>query len=273
MRSSLARKLSVGAVVAAFGLGGIMTVGLSGTSAHGGVAHPDHIHTGSCPAPGDVVFPLTDLNDATGNVVGTGEATEVDVSVTTVQSSLADLVSSPHAIVVHESAENIGNYILCGNVAGPMMGDSDLPIGLAELNGSGAAGAALLHDNGDGTTNVSVYVTENEEGQGTPESGAATPGDMSGMDMGTPSESASPSAVEVDIQGFSYGDPITIPVGTTVTFVNKDATAHTVTDKGGTFQSNKIDPGASWSFTFDTAGTFNYFCEYHANMAGMITVQ
>ena len=152
-----------------------------------------------------------------------------------------------------------------------------LVVGLAELNNSGAAGVAVLTDKGDGTTDVSVYVTENEEGHGhdmasPTDGGAGTPADnMGGMDMGTPG--ASSGSVTVNIQGFSFGDPITIPVGTTVTFVNKDATAHTVTDKGGTFQSNKIDPGASWSYTFNTAGTYTYFCEYHANMVGTIIVQ
>jgi len=271
MRASLAKRLSVSVVVAAFGIGGVMTAGLSGTSAHGGVAHPAHIHNGSCPAPGDVVFPLTDVDAATGDVVGSANAVPVDVSSTTVQSSLADLVGSEHAIVVHESAENIGNYILCGDIGGPMMGTTDLPVGLGELNKSGASGVAWLHDNGDGTTAVSVFVTEGEEGEyGTPEAGG-----MDDMDMGTPdaSNGGNANAVEVDIQGFSFGDAITVPVGTTVTFVNKDATAHTVTDKAGSFQSNKIDAGASWSYTFDTAGTFTYFCEYHANMIGTITVQ
>ncbi len=40
-----------------------------------------------------------------------------------------------------------------------MMGASDLAIGLATLNDSGYSGVATLHDNGDGTTTVTVYLT------------------------------------------------------------------------------------------------------------------
>jgi len=64
-----------------------------------------------------------------------------------------------------------------------------------------------------------------------------------------------------------------VAVGTTVTFTNMDATAHTVTAKDGSFQSGSIAPGASWTHTFDTAGTFDFFCEFHANMSDTITVQ
>ena len=39
------------------------------------------------------------------------------------------------------------------------------------------------------------------------------------------------------------------------------------------FQSNRLDQSGSFSFTFDTAGTFEYHCEYHPNMHGTIVVQ
>ena len=261
MSASRAKRFGLGVVASAFLLGSATMLGP--VSAHEGVAHPAHVHTGTCPAPGDVVYPLADVAAATGDAVGSADAVPVDVSATTIEAPLADLVAEDYAIVVHESADNIGNYILCGDIGGMMMGESDLAIGLGELNESGASGIATLHDNGDGTTLVNVFVTEYEE------SG------MDDMDMGTPSSDASAdaSAVNVDIKDFSYGDPIEVPVGTTVTFTNQDAAPHTVTDKAGSFQSNKIDPGASWSYTFDTAGEFNYFCEFHANMAGTITVK
>src|SRR4051794_26086849 len=178
MRSSLARRVSAGVVVSALALGSLFSLGMSDSSAHEGVAHPAHIHDGACPTPGDVVFPLTDVTEATGNAAGSADYTDVDVSQTSVESSLADLVGSDHAIVVHESQENIGNYILCGNIGGPMMSDTDLAIGLAELNNSGASGVATLHDNGDGTTMVSVYVTQTDEAEdsdaeGSPEASPA----------------------------------------------------------------------------------------------------
>jgi hypothetical protein len=138
-------------------------------------SHPAHIHSGTCATLGDVVYPLNNvgsgMTDAGTPVastpMGPTSAIPVEVSVTTVQTDLDSIVSGEYAINVHESDENIGNYIACGDIGGNMMG-SDLAIGLGELNGSGYSGAAWLHDNGDGTTTVYVLLTESYEDMGTP---------------------------------------------------------------------------------------------------------
>lgn len=252
MRAPSLKRFGSIAVAIALLLGSVTVLGTVGTSAHEGTAHPSHVHDGSCPVPGDVIFPLADVAIPDGEVVGSGAAVPVDISVTTIESTLADLVAAPHAIVVHESAENIGNYILCGDIGGPMMGESDLPIGLAQLNESGAAGVAWLTDNGDGTTDVSVLMTEPTDDHGT-----------DGHDTGTP--------VEVSIADFSFGAAIEVPAGTTVTWTNNDSAPHTVTGDGG-LQSGKMDSGATYSFTFEEAGTFNYHCEFHGNMSSTISV-
>lgn len=130
--------------------------------------HPAHIHSGTCAELGDVVFPLSDVSSAImvdgtpmamDGMMGATDAIPVEWSVTTVPAALADIVASGHAVNVHESAENIGNYIACGNIGGTTMGTSDLAIGLGTLNDSGYSGIARLHDNGDGTTTVTVYLT------------------------------------------------------------------------------------------------------------------
>jgi hypothetical protein len=91
-------------------------------------------------------------------MMGASDAIPVEISTTTVQAPLADLTGEAYAINVHESMANIGNYIACGNIGGMMMG-SDLAIGLGTLNDSGYSGVAWLHDNGDGTTTVTVFLT------------------------------------------------------------------------------------------------------------------
>ena len=81
-------------------------------------------------------------------------------------------------------------------------------------------------------------------------------------------------AVAVAIQNFAFDPaPLTVPVGTTVTWTNLDSVPHTVTATGGAFNSSNLDPGAGWSFTFDQPGTYSYVCSYHPNMMGTITVQ
>ncbi len=66
---------------------------------------------------------------------------------------------------------------------------------------------------------------------------------------------------------------ITIPVGATVTFVNDDDDAHTVTSTNGFFDSKGLDTSGVWKYTFTKAGTFSYFCELHPFMKGTIVVQ
>ena len=86
-------------------------------------------------------------------------------------SSLDDLLGAEYAINAHESVDNIQNYIACGDLTGSPT-DGMLEIDLAEQNGSGLSGKAVLQDNGDGTTTVTVWLMHSNM-MGTPE---ATPG-------------------------------------------------------------------------------------------------
>ncbi|MAE43247.1 hypothetical protein CMO93_05725, partial [Candidatus Woesearchaeota archaeon] len=66
---------------------------------------------------------------------------------------------------------------------------------------------------------------------------------------------------------------VEIQKGTTVTWVNDDMMAHTVTSKDGLFDSGILQPGQEFSFTFDTAGDFPYQCDIHPmSMQGSIVV-
>ena len=156
--------------------GSIGAQGADATPAGESPAHPVHIHTGSCDELGDVVFPLNDLTarglttspETVAQLPGTPEITEEEVpdvvaqSATTVEASLSDIISGEHAINVHESPENIENYIACGNIIGPETGG--LQIELDELNDSGYMGIANLTDNGDNTTLVTVVLMRSETG-------------------------------------------------------------------------------------------------------------
>ena len=149
-----------------------------------GESHPAHIHNGSCANLGDVVAPLSNvsaeaMNNGTpmamgGSMMGSTNAIPVLSSVTTVDMAIADILNGEHAINVHESAENIGNYVACGDIGGMMIGQTDMLFGMAPLNNSGLSGVASLHDNGDGTTTVYVYLTKDIMSMGGG-SGGATP--------------------------------------------------------------------------------------------------
>ncbi len=66
---------------------------------------------------------------------------------------------------------------------------------------------------------------------------------------------------------------LTVPVGTTVTWTNEDDQIHTVTATDGSFDSGFLRQGESWSYTFDTAGEFEYSCTPHPWMRAKVTVE
>jgi plastocyanin len=83
---------------------------------------------------------------------------------------------------------------------------------------------------------------------------------------------AAPNTIE--ITNFSFAPAaLTVPVGTTVTWVNEDDEPHTVVDSDTLFKSHALDTGDKFSFTFTTPGKFQYFCTIHAHMVGMVVVE
>ncbi len=65
---------------------------------------------------------------------------------------------------------------------------------------------------------------------------------------------------------------IVVPAGTSVTWVNQGTLSMTVTSPDGLFDSDEIPPGSSYTTTFDTPGTFRYFCVPYPHMKGMVIV-
>jgi plastocyanin len=101
---------------------------------------------------------------------------------------------------------------------------------------------------------------------GTPDGGAT-----SAPDGDTTATAETGSTVTIDNYAFSPAS-ITVSVGTTVTWVNNDTTAHTVTADDGSFDSGNLAPGESFTYTFTSAGSFVYHCNYHPNMEGTVAV-
>lgn len=79
--------------------------------------------------------------------------------------------------------------------------------------------------------------------------------------------------VTVTIDNFTFSPAeLTVKVGTTVTWKNQDDIPHTVVS-AGKFKSKALDTDDSYSFTFSSAGDYNYFCSLHPHMTGMIKVE
>jgi amicyanin len=79
--------------------------------------------------------------------------------------------------------------------------------------------------------------------------------------------------LEVKIDNFTFGpQKLRVKVGDTVTWINQDDIPHTIVSTGK-FRSKALDTEDKYSFTFTTAGTFEYFCGLHPHMQGSIVVE
>ena len=78
----------------------------------------------------------------------------------------------------------------------------------------------------------------------------------------------------VAIDKFTFTAPeLTVPLGTTVKWVNHDDIPHNVVDKNKAFRSKVLETDGSFTYTFASTGTFNYFCGLHPQMVGKIIVE
>jgi plastocyanin len=103
-------------------------------------------------------------------------------------------------------------------------------------------------------------------------------GSGSGASSAPPSATtsgAAGAASRIVIKNFAFSPAsLTVRPGATVTVVNQDTTAHTVTSDGSkSFDTGTVGPGRSATFTAPkTAGAYPYICDIHQYMKGTLTV-
>jgi plastocyanin len=99
------------------------------------------------------------------------------------------------------------------------------------------------------------------------------------LSAGTPNvtantQQAAPVTAAVKIDNFSFEpQTLTVTVGTTVTWTNRDDIPHTSVSTEGVWKSKVMDTDEAFSYTFTKAGTFPYFCSIHPKMTGNVVVQ
>ncbi len=249
--------------------------------------HPSHLHKGTCDQPGEITIPLGNIgNDyinfwdpaATVESVGSESAVTVISASTPIDAPLSAFIDSEHMLMVHESEENLQNFIACGNVGGNLVNGTDLQFGIEPLNNSGVSGIAWLIDDGDGSSTLHVFLVGGEESEAVEPASEATPDTAAqeGEEQADgDSADGAATTLEVTIADFAFTPSnLEVSVGDTVTWTNTDGVPHTATQdpSGSGFQSGTIANGESFSFTFEEAGEFTYFCEFHPNMTGTIVV-
>jgi len=136
-------------------------------------SHPVHIHAGDCvnldPNP---AVPLNNIEPRGAGEEEEGEDAPAPQGILTAANvlySLTDdsefsfddeMLAESHAINIHESDDNIQNYIACGDIGGVVFED-ELVIALQPLNDSGYSGIAILtKDDDGGNVDVKIYLAE-----------------------------------------------------------------------------------------------------------------
>jgi plastocyanin len=123
---------------------------------------------------------------------------------------------------------------------------------------------------GGSTTTTTAAPVQTTAGDGS----ATTVGGGTDTTAGTDTTVGSDATNAVLIASFAFSpSSLTVKVGDTVTWTNNDSASHTVVADDGSFKSADLGQGASYQFTFKTAGTYTYKCSIHPSMTGTIVVQ
>jgi plastocyanin len=104
--------------------------------------------------------------------------------------------------------------------------------------------------------------------------GAATATALSAVVLPGWADNAAQGAA-VSIDNFTFGpQTLTVKAGTTVTWNNKYDIPHGIASANNAFTKSKaLDTDDSYSFTFTTPGTYQYFCYIHPHMTGTVVVE
>jgi amicyanin len=99
-------------------------------------------------------------------------------------------------------------------------------------------------------------------------------GCAAGITLGAAFAGAGQDKTAVKIDNFTFNpQSVTVKAGATVTWTNQDDIPHTVTATAKQFKSKTLDTDDTFSFTFATPGTYEYFCSLHPHMTGTIVVE
>ena len=146
-------------------------------------------------------------------------------------------------------------------VSVPMFGLAALAAGCGQVTGPTGTMAPAVSASAGGASESQVWVAPSNLG-----SPAAA---------SVPVVAASESQVrEVAIDNFSFNPPtVTVPAGTTISWVKHDDVPHTVTANDHSFSSKGLDTDVRFSRVFTAPGTYAYFCAVHPHMTGQVIVK
>ena len=240
----------------------IALIGSNPVTVEAGSTYTDAGATATDAYDGDLSSSITTTSDVDVNTVGTYTVTY------TVSDSSANSATASRTVNVVDTTAPVITII----------GANPVDVDLGATYSDAGATATDVHD-GDLTSSITVSSNVDTNTAGT-YTVTYTVSDAAGNQatetrtVNVIDNSNNPTTHYIDIQGYAFSpSSITINVGDTIVWTNYDSASHTVTSNDGTFDSGSISNGNTFSFTFTSAGTFNYYCAPHPNMTGSVTVQ
>jgi plastocyanin len=97
---------------------------------------------------------------------------------------------------------------------------------------------------------------------------------LAGTPIVTANDQSPAADSEIKIDNFSFGpQTVTVPIGTALTWINRDDIPHTSVSTEGVFKSKVMDTDEKFTYTFTKAGTYPYYCTIHPKMTGTVVVK
>lgn len=143
---------------------------------------------------------------------------------------------------------------------------------LAVVALAGIAGVVLANQSEKNSTPTSTVSTNDSAHEGM--NNTDTLNQNSSQSSAGAEDLTGQNEVAIDITNFEFTKKdIRVSKGTTVTWTNRDKDRHNAfSEQDGGPKGELLSQGESYSFTFDTIGTFDYICEPHPYMKGKVTV-
>jgi plastocyanin len=89
-----------------------------------------------------------------------------------------------------------------------------------------------------------------------------------------PAAAGSAATIRINVKEFMFAPlELTVKAGSTVTWTNMDQEPHTVVSDSGLFRSGALDTNESFSYRFESPGTYRYLCTIHPRMMGTVVVE
>jgi plastocyanin len=139
----------------------------------------------------------------------------------------------------------------------------------------GTVGAMAMTHSGFMSYGSGNGITGGQQGYQGMMGGQYNHGSMMGGYQQSPSQQGAPftGVTHMNMQNFAYQMAnIQVRTGTTITWTNQDSAPHSVTFQNGMKDSGLLYQGQSFSYTFSTPGTYQYYCTVHPNMVATVTV-